>query len=180
MCASNPTLLSRFQGAALMEWVDVAAAVVVRPSSRAGGCPRVLIGHRLPNVHLPDYWEFPGGKLEPGETSGECASREVWEETGVRVQTIAHLVRQEHEYPDRRVRIDFHFCRYLGGVPQPIACQAVRWVRLDDLDIYPFPNANGEILGALAAGDFIELLGSASSPGGPNGAGIDGSARRSR
>lgn len=155
MPASNPGLLSRFQGVTMRNWVHVAAAVVVRPGSRAEHSPLVLIGHRLPNAHLPDYWEFPGGKLEPGETSGECAIREVWEETGVRVQAIGLLGQGEHEYPDRNVRIDFHFCRYLDGVPQALACQAVRWVPLGHLDVYPFPIANTDVVAALVSGEWL-------------------------
>lgn len=127
----------------------MAAAIVVRPTFRNEGSLLVLVGHRLPNTHLPDYWEFPGGKVEPGETSGDCAAREVWEETGVRARVLELLMRQEHEYPDRRVRIDFHLCRYTSGDPQPLGCQAVRWARLDHLEVYPFPNANHEIVPRL-------------------------------
>lgn len=129
--------------------VQVAVAVVVRPGSREGDPDRVLVAHRLPDAHLPDYWEFPGGKREPGESSAACAAREVWEETGVRVQVVALLARREHDYPDRKVRIDFHLCRHLEGVPAPLACQAVRWARLDHLEIYPFPNANDEVVSGL-------------------------------
>lgn len=142
----------------MTQWVHVAVAIVLRSSPPPGRPALVLAARRPPNVHLPENWEFPGGKVEPGESSGECARREVWEETGVEVQVIKLLQSDEHVYPDRNVKIDFHLCRYLKGVPQTLACQAVRWVRVDHLEAYPFPPANGRILDALVRGDWKDHI----------------------
>ena len=129
--------------------VHVSVACVLRPSTRAGRNPRVLIGHRFPFGHLAGLWEFPGGKVEPGETSAECALREVEEEVGLSVEIDRLLLTQEQSYPDRTVSIDFHLCRWIGGTPQPVECQAVRWVYPEDLSVYRFPDGNRTLLGTL-------------------------------
>jgi 8-oxo-dGTP diphosphatase len=139
--------------------IRVAAAVVVRRAETEGSPDRILISHRFPNAHLPDFWEFPGGKLEPGESSSDCARREVREETGVEVRVLGLLTRQRHTYPDRVVEIDFHACAYDSGVPVPVQCQAVRWVTAEHLEIYPFPNANREVLAKLDESGWIDQVG---------------------
>jgi len=136
--------------------IRVAAGVVVRRARREGAPDRVLVSHRFPDAHLPDFWEFPGGKLEPGESSADCARREVLEETGVEVRVLGLIERQRHAYPDRVVEIDFHACAYDSGVPLPVHCQAVRWVSADHLEIYPFPNANREVLTKLGESGWID------------------------
>ncbi|MCA9726931.1 MAG: (deoxy)nucleoside triphosphate pyrophosphohydrolase [Candidatus Eisenbacteria bacterium] len=133
--------------------IRVAVAVVVRRSSRGGD--RILISHRMPTGHLPDSWEFPGGKVEPGEASADCASREVLEETGVHIRVRGLLTRQSHAYPDRRVEIDFHACDYLHGIPAPRQCRAVRWVHPEHLCVYSFPGANREVLALLEERGWI-------------------------
>jgi mutator protein MutT len=142
-----------------IEPVRVAAALVVRRGGTEGSPDRVLISHRFPGAHLPDLWEFPGGKLEPGESSSDCARREVREETGLEVRVLGLIARQRHAYPDRVVEIDFHACSYDSGVPLPVQCQAVRWVTVDHLEIYPFPNANQELLAKLGESGWIDRAG---------------------
>lgn len=139
--------------------IRVAAGVVVRRAQAEGSPDRILISHRFPDAHLPDFWEFPGGKVEPGESSADCARREVLEETGVQVQVLGLIARQRHAYPDRVVEIDFHACAYDSGVPVPVHCQAVRWVSAEHLEIYPFPNANREVLAKLGDSGWISSTG---------------------
>jgi mutator protein MutT len=138
--------------------VRVAAGVVLRRGADPEVPVRILIGHRFPDVHLPDYWEFPGGKLEPGEDPAACAVREVREETGVVCAARRLLTTQLHRYPDRTVEISFHLCDYVSGLPQPLQCRAARWVRPEHLICYPFPNANQEVLAALRAGGWLDAL----------------------
>ena len=125
----------------------VAVAVILRPGLRARSW--VLIGHRFPAAHLPDLWEFPGGKIEDGEDGAACACREVREETGIEVVVRSHLLDRNYRYHDCVVALEFYFCAYVSGDPHPLGCQAVRWVLPENLDCYPFPDANGPILDAL-------------------------------
>lgn len=132
--------------------VRAAAAVVMRPGSSGSW---ILIGHRFPDAHLPDLWEFPGGKARKGESGAACARREVREETGVEVAVEGLLLRRAFDYPDRVIDLEFHACRWLGGTPQPLGCRAVRWVLPAALEAYPFPDANGPVLAALARGGWL-------------------------
>ena len=130
-----------------MSPVRVGVAVVLRRGAGAGVW--LLVGHRFPDAHLPDLWEFPGGKMHPGESGAECARREVEEETGLRVAVRELLLERPFRYADREVALEFYLCEYQGGTPQPLGCRAVRWVRPENLDCYPFPDANGPLLAAL-------------------------------
>ncbi|MCA9754644.1 MAG: (deoxy)nucleoside triphosphate pyrophosphohydrolase [Candidatus Eisenbacteria bacterium] len=138
--------------------VHVSVAIVVRPTSVPDRAPWILLGRRHPHVHMPDVWEFPGGKVEPDEESADCAVREVWEETGVRVQHRGLFLRTDHDYPDRHLRIDFQLCCYIDGDPEPRACQAVRWVRLDHMQAYQFPDGSRDVLAKLASVSWSQLL----------------------
>jgi A/G-specific adenine glycosylase len=121
---------------------DVAAAVI-----RRGG--RILIDRRKPTGLLGGLWEFPGGKSRPGETLEDTVVREVREEVGLTVRPIAHVVTVRHAYSHFRITMYVFECRPEGGPARPIACDAVKWVRLGDLDDYAFPKANHRIIAAL-------------------------------
>ncbi|MEZ6072131.1 MAG: NUDIX domain-containing protein [Pirellulales bacterium] len=83
---------------------DVAIAVVRRYD-------RVLIGRRGDDGPLPGYWEFPGGKVMPGESTSTAAIRECREESGLDVAVVGTLDVTVHDYPHGRLRISFHECR---------------------------------------------------------------------
>ena len=131
--------------------VRVAVAVVSRESTDPATECFYLIGHRMPGGHLPDLWEFPGGKIEAGESPVECALRELREETGVDATWRAHLLTVTHPYPDRTVEIEFHLCDYLGGQPWPVSAQAVRWARATHLECYRFPEGSRAVLAFLGS-----------------------------
>jgi 8-oxo-dGTP diphosphatase len=109
----------------------------------------ILIDRRRAEGLMGGLWEFPGGKQEPGESIEECIKREILEELGLEVEVGKHLVTIDHTYTHLRVTLTVHHCRYLVGVPQPIECEEVRWVSLDELDQYDFPEANFQIIAAL-------------------------------
>jgi A/G-specific adenine glycosylase len=98
---------------------------------------------------LGGLWEFPGGKVEPGETIEACIAREIQEELGIEIAVGDHLITVDHAYSHFRVSLIVHHCRYLSGEPQPIECDEVRWVTLAELDQFPFPKANVQIIDAL-------------------------------
>ncbi|BAB75511.1 mutator MutT protein [Nostoc sp. PCC 7120 = FACHB-418] len=94
-------------------------------------------------------WEFPGGKIEPGETVEECIQREIYEELGIFIEVGECLITIDHTYTHLRVTLTVHHCRLLKGIPQPLECDEVRWVTVDELEDFTFPEANSEIIAAL-------------------------------
>ena len=110
---------------------------------------QILIDQRKPDGLLGGLWEFPGGKIEPGETVPACIHREIREELGIEIEVGEHLITVEHAYTHFQVSLNVHHCRHLEGVPQPLACDRVCWVSLDQLDQFPFPKANVKIIEAL-------------------------------
>jgi A/G-specific adenine glycosylase len=110
---------------------------------------QILIDKRPQSGLLGGLWEFPGGKVEPNETLAECVVREIQEELGIEIAVLEHFMTIEHAYTHFKVTLSVHHCRHLSGDPQPIECDEVKWVSLDELDQYPFPTANQKIIEAL-------------------------------
>lgn len=110
---------------------------------------QILIDRRRPEGLLGGLWEFPGGKIELGETVEECIKREILEELGIEIEVGDRLITIEHAYSHFRVTLTVHHCRHIAGNPQPLECDEVRWVTLDELDQFPFPKANTQIIAAL-------------------------------
>lgn len=112
---------------------------------------QILIDRRKQEGLLGGLWEFPGGKVEPGETIEACIQREIKEELGIDIEVGDRLIVVEHTYSHFHVSLNVHHCRYLSGEPQPIECDEVRWVTLANIDQFPFPKANVQIIEALKA-----------------------------
>ncbi len=112
---------------------------------------QILIDRRPQQGLLGGLWEFPGGKIEPGESVEDCIRREIQEELGIQVEVGDRLTTVDHAYSHFRVTLHVHHCRHVAGEPQPIACDEIRWVSLDELDQFPFPKANIHIITALKA-----------------------------
>jgi A/G-specific adenine glycosylase len=109
----------------------------------------ILIDRRKQEGLLGGLWEFPGGKIEPGETVEACVSREIQEELGIEIEVQDRLMTIEHAYTHFKVTLNVFNCKHLSGDPQPIECDEVKWVTLDEIDQYPFPKANGQIIEAI-------------------------------
>ncbi|MEB3294074.1 MAG: A/G-specific adenine glycosylase, partial [Synechococcales bacterium] len=99
----------------------------------------ILIDRRKQEGLLGGLWEFPGGKLEAGETIPDCIVREIQEELGIAIAVGEELIVVEHTYTHFKVRLHVHYCRHLSGEPQAIECDEVKWVTLAEIDQYPFP-----------------------------------------
>ncbi|HIK08082.1 MAG TPA: 8-oxo-dGTP diphosphatase MutT [Trichormus sp. M33_DOE_039] len=110
---------------------------------------QILIDRRRPEGAMGGLWEFPGGKVEVGETIEDCIKREIDEELGVSVTVGEHLITIDHTYTHLRVTLTVHHCYLVAGVPQPLECDEVRWVNLDELEQFAFPQANSQIIAAL-------------------------------
>ena len=109
---------------------------------------RYLIGQRGADGPLPGLWEFPGGKVEAGETPEQAAVRECREETGLQVAIVGLLDRLLFSYPHGEVELHFFACRPIDAGETPAA--RFRWVPAQELGRYEFPAANAKLVARLA------------------------------
>ncbi|MDH5285714.1 MAG: Nudix family hydrolase [Betaproteobacteria bacterium] len=123
--------------------IRVAAAVVLRPDGR------VLLAQRPPGKAYAGYWEFPGGKLEPGETPAHALARELDEELGIEVRRSAPWIVQEYVYPHAHVELNFHRVFEWSGEPHGHDGQAFAWQVPGAFDVAPLLPANTIVLRAL-------------------------------
>lgn len=116
---------------------------------------RVLIAQRPEGKQLAGLWEFPGGKVEPGEIPEECLIRELREEIGVETQAacLAPLTFASHSYETFHLLMPLYVCRRFAGIPRAIEVQALKWVRPRHLRDYPMPPADEPLIPFL-----IDLL----------------------
>lgn len=112
---------------------------------------QVLIDRRRQAGLLGGLWEFPGGKLEAGETIEHCIQREIQEELGIEIAVGAHLISIDHAYSHFHVTLNVYHCRHLSGEPQPLECDELRWVEVAELEQFAFPVANVKIIQAIQA-----------------------------
>lgn len=110
---------------------------------------QILIDRRPVKGLMGGLWEFPGGKIELGETPQDCIKREIQEELALEVMVEEHLITIEHDYSEFKVTLIVHLCRYVGGEPQPLGCEEIRWVNINNLLDYTFPEANQKIIQAI-------------------------------
>jgi A/G-specific adenine glycosylase len=121
----------------------IAAAIIHRKDGR------ILIAQRLADGLLPNLWEFPGGKQEPGESLEECCRREIREELGIEIRVGQQVDEIEHAYSHYSITLHVFECRYVHGRPRTLGCQAWRWVRPHELAEFAFPRANKLIVDRL-------------------------------
>ncbi|MGQ2909232.1 MAG: (deoxy)nucleoside triphosphate pyrophosphohydrolase [Aliihoeflea sp.] len=116
---------------------------------------RVLLAQRLAHKQLGGLWEFPGGKVEPGETPEETVVRELKEELGIETKTVclAPLTFASHSYETFNLLMPLFVCRRFWGIPQPLEAQQLKWVRPTKMRDYPMPPADEPLIPFL-----IDLL----------------------
>ena len=123
--------------------ITVAAAII-----RKGDY--ILLTRRRPDAHLPNLWEFPGGKIEPGESLIDALRRELLEELGVHAEVHDECYATIHHYPTKSVDLHFFNCTIVDGEPIAIEVAEFRWVKPEDLRSYEFPKADIELVERLA------------------------------
>jgi len=121
--------------------IEVVAAVVMDGD-------RVLLCQRYDSDHLPLLWEFPGGKIEPGETPQAALLRELQEELGVASHIGPQLAEARHAYPEKRVRLRF-FDAKITGLPELCVHRQLRWVPVGELGSYAVPPPNTGVVALL-------------------------------
>jgi len=125
-----------------VEAVEVVAAVIERDG-------RYLITRRLEGTHLAGLWEFPGGKILPGEKPEDALRRELKEELGVEAAVGEPIETVDWTYPEKSVRLLFFRCAF-AGEPTPLEGQEMRWVATADLPSYRFPEADATLIAGLS------------------------------
>lgn len=112
---------------------------------------RVLVGQRTVKDAYFEKWEFPGGKLEQGESAEQALVRELSEELGIDVQQMAPLTMIEHDYPDRHVQLNVFRVTKVSGEATGREGQALRWLRPDELYALDFLQGNTAIIDMLTS-----------------------------
>ena len=111
----------------------------------------VLLTRRLTGTHLAGYWEFPGGKVEAGESVQTALTREFAEELGTRIGQTVPLMTVSHDYGEKQVLLDVHQVKDWNGEPHGAEGQPLAWVNADSLDEFQVPEANAEIMSRVKA-----------------------------
>lgn len=124
--------------------VDVAAAILTRPDGS------FLLAQRPESKVYSGYWEFPGGKVESGESVARALARELHEELGIDVQRAYPWITRVYAYPHATVRLHFYRVVAWHGAPRCKEHQDIAWQRVDALTVSPLLPANAPVLRALA------------------------------
>src|SRR5438552_3439895 len=123
--------------------VDVAVAVLIRSDGAA------LLAQRPRDKVYSGYWEFPGGKIEPGEPVDEALKREIREELGIEIERAYRWITRVFTYPHAKVRLHFHRVYAWRGEPRALEHQALAWQPPEAITVGPLLPANGPVLRSL-------------------------------
>ncbi len=128
-----------------MKLVTVAAVAMVDADNR------VLLAQRPAHKEHGGLWEFPGGKIDAGETPEAALIRELREELGIEVpaRCLSPLTFASHAYPAYHLLMPLYICRNWEGEPEPLEGQTLAWVRADRLRDYPMPPADEPVIPIL-------------------------------
>ncbi|MBC92520.1 MAG: 8-oxo-dGTP diphosphatase MutT [Rhodospirillaceae bacterium] len=112
---------------------------------------RILLGRRPIDKPMPGLWEFPGGKINLGETPEEALIRELKEELGIdtKESCLAPIAFASHRYDEFHLLMPLFVCRVWEGIPHPIEGQELAWVTIADMRNYPMPPADTPLVAML-------------------------------
>ena len=119
--------------------LEVTAAIIRKDN-------KILICQRPANKSCGLLWEFPGGKIEPGETGEQCIVRECQEELGVTLQVHKEVIDVVYEYPDRAVHLHFYLCDIDAGTLEKKEHAAFRWISWQEISQFEFCPADAKML----------------------------------
>ena len=135
------------------DFIHVAAAAIVNDKGK------VLVSQRKHGAHLGGYWEFPGGKLEPGETVEAALARELKEELDIVPMSSRPLIRTRHHYRDKSVLLDVWKVDAYTGQARGVEGQSLAWRSINELEPTDFPPADVPIINALLLPDRYLITG---------------------
>ena len=124
--------------------VNVAVGVIKKNNA-------IFICKRADEQHQGGLWEFPGGKVEAGESVFVALKRELIEEVGLTIHSSSQLMVIEHDYGDKCVKLDVHVVSNFSGEAHGAEGQPSEWVAISELENYDFPEANAEIIQKIVA-----------------------------
>ncbi len=119
--------------------VEVTAAIMVKDG-------RFLICQRPEGKTCGLLWEFPGGKIEPGETGEQCIAREIQEELGVTIRVVRKFHQVDYAYPDRAIRLHFYIAEIISGQLTRKEHNALAWITKEEISNYSFCPADAKML----------------------------------
>lgn len=127
-----------------MKAINIAIAIIQNNNGE------VLVAQRPKNKDFSGYWEFPGGKIESGETAEQAIIREVYEELGIQARPSRKLISFSHLYPNKRLQFEVWLCAHMMGKIEAKEGQGfVRWVSQSEIEPDKFPPANKTMINAL-------------------------------
>lgn len=112
---------------------------------------KILIARRPFGDKLADKWEFPGGKVEQGETPEECLRREIKEELNIEIMVGDYFATSIYTYPDKTIQLEAYWCTWLSGEIEFHSHDAIKWVDIDSLKDYDFAPADLSFIDKLQA-----------------------------
>lgn len=119
--------------------IKVTAGIIVRDG-------KFLIARRGQGKHLEGCWEFPGGKVEDGESPEDCLDRELREELSIDVEVLGYITENVHAYPEKTIKLIAYLVKYLGGEFKLTSHDRIQWVNFDEVESYVLAPADIPIL----------------------------------
>ncbi|MDG1494319.1 MAG: (deoxy)nucleoside triphosphate pyrophosphohydrolase [Porticoccaceae bacterium] len=135
-----------------MKRIHVVAAIIVGPDQR------IFISRRGDHLHQGGLWEFPGGKVEIGESPEAALARELFEEIDIHISAVQPYMQVEHDYVDKKVLLDIWQVDDFAGVAQSKEGQQCRWLSLEQLLVPAATSAEGELCFPAGNQPILERL----------------------